>query len=502
MRRATGELALQWLAGASCDLIVLDVMLPGIDGFGVCRSLREQGNNTPVLFLTARGDPADRVRGLESGGDDYLAKPFHLQEFLLRVRAILRRWDWYRSASATAATAVLRFGGNEVDFRAFRARAWNGEAHELTEKEAMILKVLAEHAGEIVSREDLLEKVWGYDVFPSTRTVDNFILRLRKRFEARPRQSAPLPHRVGSRLPLPERRCAMSAPAAAHRHARLGARPVAGAPRGGAAASRTGAPAVQLVHIKTAGDLQTEVPLWQAGGRAFFTKEIDKALLEGAVDIAVHSLKDLSTQLDAGITLAATLPRADARDALLSREGVTLAGLPKGARVGTSSLRRRAFLMRVRPDLTHAELRGNVPTRVERLHRGDYDAIILAAAGLARLNLSQHVTELLPSDEFPPAVSQGIIGVCARAGDAATLRWLLPLDDREARLAATAERALLRRLEGGCQVPLGALATVTDRMLQSAGVRVCPRWQPPPECAGRGTGVRRRCARARGAPCG
>ena len=139
-----------------------------------------------MLFLTARGDPADRVRGLEAGGDDYLAKPFHLQEFLLRVRAIVRRWDWYRSASATAATAVLRFGDNEVDFRAFRARTWNGEAQELTEKEAMILKVLAEHAGEIVSREDLLERVWGYDVFPSTRTVDNFILRLRKRFEKDP----------------------------------------------------------------------------------------------------------------------------------------------------------------------------------------------------------------------------------------------------------------------------------------------------------------------------
>jgi two-component system, OmpR family, alkaline phosphatase synthesis response regulator PhoP len=181
-----GEQALAWLAQHACGLIVLDVMLPGIDGFSVCRTLRQQGNNTPVLFLTARGDPADRVRGLESGGDDYLAKPFHLQEFLLRVRAILRRWDWYRSASATAATAVLRFGGNEVDFRAFRARAWNGESQELTEKEAMILKVLAEHVGEIVSREDLLERVWGYDVFPSTRTVDNFILRLRKRFEHDP----------------------------------------------------------------------------------------------------------------------------------------------------------------------------------------------------------------------------------------------------------------------------------------------------------------------------
>lgn len=181
-----GEQALLWLRAHACALILLDVMLPGIDGFAVCRALREQGNNTPVLFLTARGDPADRVRGLQSGGDDYLAKPFHLQELLLRVRAILRRWDWYRSASATAATAVLSFGGNEVDFRAFRARAWNGETHELTEKEAMILKVLAEHGGEIVSREDLLEKVWGYDVFPSTRTVDNFILRLRKRFERDP----------------------------------------------------------------------------------------------------------------------------------------------------------------------------------------------------------------------------------------------------------------------------------------------------------------------------
>ncbi|MGH8208603.1 MAG: response regulator transcription factor [Steroidobacteraceae bacterium] len=181
-----GRQALDWLGAQHVGLIVLDVMLPQIDGFAVCRTLRAQGDNTPVLFLTARGDPPDRVRGLEAGGDDYLAKPFHLQEFLLRVRAILRRWEWYRNASSTAATAVLHFGGNEVDFRVFRARSWNGVAQELTEKEAMILKVLAEHPGEIVSREDLLERVWGYDVFPSTRTVDNFILRLRKRFERDP----------------------------------------------------------------------------------------------------------------------------------------------------------------------------------------------------------------------------------------------------------------------------------------------------------------------------
>jgi two-component system alkaline phosphatase synthesis response regulator PhoP len=181
-----GRAALDWLRDQRTELIVLDVMLPHVDGFSVCRTLRERGDNTPVLFLTARGDPADRMVGLESGGDDYLAKPFHLPEFLLRVRAILRRWAWYQNASATPAGATLRFGGNEIDFRAFRGRSWNGAPQELTEKEAMILKVLAESAGEIVSREDLLEKVWGYDVFPSTRTVDNFILRLRKRFEADP----------------------------------------------------------------------------------------------------------------------------------------------------------------------------------------------------------------------------------------------------------------------------------------------------------------------------
>ena len=185
-RVGDGREALTWLQDKHCDLVLLDVMLPHIDGYTVCRSLRERGDNTPVLFLTARGDPQDRIHGLEAGGDDYLGKPFHLQEFLLRVRAILRRREWYRTASASPTGATLRFGGNEVDFRAFRARSWTGVAQELTEKEAMILKVLAERPGEIVSREDLLERVWGYDVFPSTRTVDNFILKLRKRFERDP----------------------------------------------------------------------------------------------------------------------------------------------------------------------------------------------------------------------------------------------------------------------------------------------------------------------------
>ena len=219
------------------------------------------------------------------------------------------------------------------------------------------------------------------------------------------------------------------------------------------------APAVELVHIKTEGDVRTDVPLWALRGRAFFTKEIDRALLAGEVDLAVHSLKDLSTVLEPGLQLAATLTREDPRDALLSRTGVHLKDLPHGARVGTSSLRRRAFLSRIRPDLTLLELRGNVPTRIERLKNGDYDAIILAAAGLKRLGLQSHISELLLSDDFPPAVSQGVIGVACRADDTETLRWLQPLDDAAARVAATAERALLRRLEGGCQVPLGALGT-------------------------------------------
>ena len=237
-------------------------------------------------------------------------------------------------------------------------------------------------------------------------------------------------------------------------------------------AAQPGAPAAELVHISTSGDLEREVPLWQVGGRAFFTREIDRALLAGSVDVAVHSLKDLATQLEAGLTLAATLPRADPRDALVSRSGAKLTELPRGARIGTSSLRRRAFLARLRPDAALLELRGNVPTRIERLRRGDYDAIVLAAAGLARLGLEAQVTEYLDAGAFPPAVAQGVIGVCARAEDEATLRWVAPLDDARARIAVTAERALLRRLEGGCQVPLGALATVREGTL-TLEVSVC-----------------------------
>ncbi|HVH83815.1 MAG TPA: hydroxymethylbilane synthase [Steroidobacteraceae bacterium] len=229
--------------------------------------------------------------------------------------------------------------------------------------------------------------------------------------------------------------------------------------------AQRGAPPIELVHIRTSGDAQREVPLWQTEGRAFFTREIDAALSAGTIDVAVHSLKDLPTTLAPGLALGAALAREDPRDALLTRAGVSLRQLPPRPRIGTSSLRRRAFLARLRPDAVPTELRGNVPTRIERLERGDYDAIILAAAGLARLGLSQHVSEYLSPEEFPPAVSQGVIGVCARADDESTLALLRALDDAGARLAVSAERALLQRLEGGCQVPLGALATTRGAAL-------------------------------------
>ncbi|HTB68900.1 MAG TPA: hydroxymethylbilane synthase [Steroidobacteraceae bacterium] len=232
--------------------------------------------------------------------------------------------------------------------------------------------------------------------------------------------------------------------------------------------AQPGAPAVELVHIKTEGDVRTDVPLWAVGGRAFFTREIDRAQLAGEVDLAVHSLKDLSTLIAEGLDLAAVLEREDPRDALLTHQGASLQDLPPGARVGTSSLRRRAFLLRARPDLSLLELRGNVPTRIERLAEGKYDAIVLATAGLKRLNLSAHIAAHIEPAVMPPAVSQGAIGVCARAGDESALQWLRALDHRATRLAVTAERALLRRIEGGCQVPLGALATLEGTRLTLA----------------------------------
>jgi two-component system alkaline phosphatase synthesis response regulator PhoP len=178
----TGRQGLDTLLADDFDLVVLDVMLPELDGFAVCELAREQGDQTPILFLTAKDGVEDRIRGLEAGGDDYLPKPFHLRELLLRVKAILRRRGW----SPKTGGSEVRFGDNQVDLRSYQARAWNGREHALTQKEALILAALAARSGEVITREEILDKVWGHEVFPSTRTIDNFILRLRKRFEPDP----------------------------------------------------------------------------------------------------------------------------------------------------------------------------------------------------------------------------------------------------------------------------------------------------------------------------
>jgi two-component system alkaline phosphatase synthesis response regulator PhoP len=180
-----GRAGIERLKAEPFDLVVLDVMMPNMDGLELCAQLRREGVQTPVLFLTVKGDAEDRVRGFEAGGDDYLTKPFHLRELLLRVAAILRRSSWYH-----ASNIPLAFGGNSIDFQTYEARAWDGSSHALTHKEAMILKALADRAGSIVTREEILDRVWGYEVFPSTRTVDNFIVRLRKRFERNPEAPA------------------------------------------------------------------------------------------------------------------------------------------------------------------------------------------------------------------------------------------------------------------------------------------------------------------------
>jgi two-component system, OmpR family, alkaline phosphatase synthesis response regulator PhoP len=179
-----GVSALAQVRAHDYAVVVLDVMLPAMDGFTVCETLRREGNDTPVLFLTAKGGAHDRIRGLEAGGDDYLPKPFHLKELLLRVAAIVRRRT--RFDALLGSREMLRFGGNEFDFTSFRGRSWDGQEQQLTPKEALILAELAKRDGRVVWREDLLERVWGGEVLPSSRTIDNFIVKLRKRFEREP----------------------------------------------------------------------------------------------------------------------------------------------------------------------------------------------------------------------------------------------------------------------------------------------------------------------------
>ena len=215
---------------------------------------------------------------------------------------------------------------------------------------------------------------------------------------------------------------------------------------------------VERVRIETRGDRVLDVALSRIGDKGLFTRELEDALRSREVHLAVHSLKDLPTAMPPGLALGAILERADPRDALVAAAPVTLDTLPRGARVGTSSLRRRAQLLARRPDLDVRDLRGNVPTRVRKVVDGELDAAVLAMAGLIRLDLTGHVVQALEPDVMLPAPGQGALAVQIVSGDGELARLLEPLDHRETRLATRAERALLNQLEGGCQVPVAALA--------------------------------------------
>jgi hydroxymethylbilane synthase len=217
---------------------------------------------------------------------------------------------------------------------------------------------------------------------------------------------------------------------------------------------------IELEIIKTTGDKITDVALAKVGTKGMFTKEIEEALAEGRIDLAVHSLKDLPTDVSAGFEIAAVTTRENPCDVLCSCKYNSIENLQRGARVGTSSLRRQAQLKAVRPDLDIYPLRGNVDTRLRKLEAGEYDAIILAAAGLNRLGKVEFVKQIIAPQIMCPAAGQGALGIEIRAGDSVTRRHLTFLDDATTRAATTCERALLNHLGGGCQVPIGALAEV------------------------------------------
>ena len=231
---------------------------------------------------------------------------------------------------------------------------------------------------------------------------------------------------------------------------------------------------VEIEIIKTTGDKITDVALAQVGTKGMFTKEIEDALAEGRVDLAVHSLKDLPTELPPGFELVAITERVNPRDVFLSVNYDCLDGLPKGAKVGTSSLRRQAQLKAFRSDLVIHPLRGNVETRVRKLEEGEYDGIILAAAGLTRLGKTELVKECLSGDFMCPAAGQGALGIEIRKGDVAMRKQLAFLNDADARAATICERTLLNKLGGGCQVPIGAFAEMKDGQLRLTGVVARP----------------------------
>lgn len=232
--------------------------------------------------------------------------------------------------------------------------------------------------------------------------------------------------------------------------------------------------AVEIVTIRTTGDRVQDRPLAEIGGKGLFAKEIEEALYDGRADLAVHSLKDLETRLPAGLALAAILPRADPRDALITSGAADLATLPQGARVGTSSLRRRAQLLSRRPDLAIVPLRGNIDTRLGKLAAGTVDAIVLALCGLERLGQAGLATAVLEPEVMLPAVGQGALALECRAGDAEVRHLLRPLDNPDTALCAAAERAMLAALDGSCRMPIAGLAEIAGGRLRIEGLLATP----------------------------
>ena len=232
--------------------------------------------------------------------------------------------------------------------------------------------------------------------------------------------------------------------------------------------------AFEVIVISTSGDRIQDRPLSEAGGKGLFTKEIEEALLARAIDIAVHSSKDMPTVLPDGLELSAFLPREDARDAFVGKAVKRIIDLPRGAKVGSSSLRRQALIRRMRPDLDVVMFRGNVQTRLRKLEEGVAEGTILAHAGLKRLGLGHVVTDLMPLDAFPPAPGQGAIGIETRIGDSAVEKMLTAIHDVPTGQALACERAFLAALDGSCRTPIAGYATIADGTLTFAGLIISP----------------------------
>jgi hydroxymethylbilane synthase len=232
--------------------------------------------------------------------------------------------------------------------------------------------------------------------------------------------------------------------------------------------------AIEIVTIRTSGDRIQDRPLSEAGGKGLFTKEIEEALLAGAIDLAVHSAKDMPTALPDGLILAACLPREDVRDAFISRKVASLRDLPPGAVLGTASLRRQAMVKRLRPDFSVVPLRGNVETRLKKLEAGEVDATLLALAGLKRLGLAEQATALLDVQEFLPAVGQGAITIEAGVDDARTRELLARIDHADTSVALAAERAFLAVLDGSCRTPIAGHAILDGDALSFRGMILRP----------------------------